>query len=188
MLATRMVRFSDLVDRFLYRPDEEVGAALAFAPEIERAVVSAATESLDDYFAFEVAGERCAVPMARLREVLKVGPVTELPRAAPPVLGLLAVRGEMLPLYDPKHALGLGGTAPVLWGAGDVARAARILLVRDPDGDAGLLVDRVVGTLRLCRERIEPPPARWAERRAVAGVAHGEGARTLLLDVAEVLV
>lgn len=139
-----MARFADMVERFLFRPDEDVGTFLELAPQVEDTSAAAAAETPEEFLAFELSGETYALPMAAVREILKVSAVTEIPRAQKNVFGLIKVRGEMLPLYDVKVALRLADVAPVVWGPADLPRPARVVLVRDPEGDAGILVDRVM--------------------------------------------
>ena len=123
-----------------------------------------------------------------MREILKVSAVTEVPRAQKNVIGLINVRGEMLPLYDVKTVLRLALGAPVVWGPADLPRAARIVLVRDPEGDAGILVDRVVGSVKLSLSRLEAPPTTLGpEKNPVAGLARKDGILYILLDVEEAL-
>lgn len=179
-------RFPELLERFFYRPDEAVGAFLELAPEVE-AVEAAADEIPEEFLAVTLAGETYAVPIAAVREILKVGAVTEVPRAAPSLLGLLNVRGEMLPLYDVTVRLRLAEAPPTVRGAADVPRAARVVLLKDPAGDAGVLVDGVLGVVQLLASRLEPAPALGGERNAITGLARRDGQLFILLDVEEVL-
>lgn len=180
-------RFVDLVERFLFRPDEDVGAFLELSPAVDDTPAASAEESLEEFLAFVLSGETYALPVAAVREVLKVSAVTEIPRAQPNVVGLINVRGEMLPLYDVKVALRLAPAAPVVWGPADLPRAARVVLVRDQEGDAGILVDRVVGSVKLSLARLEAPPTLGPEKNAIAGLARKDGTLYILLDVEQAL-
>ena len=110
-------RFDTLLDRFFYRPDEDEGPYLANAPRVERER-SAMEETPEEFLAFSLEGETYAVPIHAVREILKVTAVTEIPRAAKNVIGLINVRGEMLPLYDVKTRLKLATATPPVRGAG----------------------------------------------------------------------
>jgi purine-binding chemotaxis protein CheW len=180
-------RFAELLDRFFYRPDEDVGAFLELAPEVEQAPEAVVDEVPEDFLAFELGGETYAVPIATVREVLKVGDVTEVPRSAPDLLGLINVRGEMLPLYDVKTRLGLADAPPVVRNHQDVPRGARIVLIRSPEGDAGVLVDRVKGVVKLVLSRLESAPHLGLERDAVAGLGRKDGQLYILIDLEQAL-
>lgn len=176
-----------MLARFLYRPDEEVGAFLTLAPEMEGVPEAPAEEEPEEFLAFELSGETYAVPIAAVREILKVTDVTEVPRAAPGVVGLINVRGEMLPLYDVKLRLRLAD-APVQVRSGrELPRETRVVLFMDPEGDAGVLVDRVLGVVKLALSRLESAPAFGAPRDAVAGLGRHEGRLYILLDLEQAL-
>ena len=182
-----MARFADMVERFLFRPDEDVGPFLELAPQVEDSGAAETAETPEEFLAFELSGETYALPVAAVREILKVSAVTEIPRAQKNVIGLINVRGEMLPLYDVKVALRLADAAPVVWGPADLPRPARVVLVRDPEGDAGILVDRVVGSVKLSLSRLESPPTLGSEKNAIAGLARKDGTLYILLDVEQAL-
>jgi purine-binding chemotaxis protein CheW len=179
--------FAELVERFLYRPDEQVGPFLELAPEAEAIARPTNVEIPEEFLAFELSGELYAVPIAAVREILKVTHVTEVPRAEKNLIGLINVRGEMLPLYDVKVRLHLSQRLPIVRGADDVTRTTRIVLMRELEGDAGVLVDRVVGVVKLSLSRLEAPPALGADRNGIAGLARKDGQLFILLDVEQAL-
>ncbi len=181
-----MARFDDLLDRFFYRPDENVGAWLELAPEIADSIEEL-EELPEEFLAFELSTETYAVPIGAVREILKVPLITSVPRVAEHVLGVMNVRGEMLPVYDLKQRLNLDSTPHRVSGPADVSRETRVVLLKDPEGDAGILVDRVRGVVRLLLSKLEPAPSLGAERRAVAGLGRKDGQLYILLDVEQAL-
>jgi purine-binding chemotaxis protein CheW len=62
----------------------------------------------------QVDQEVYALPMEFLREVIAQPRITRLPTAPPTILGLVNVRGEIVPLFDVAALLGTGriSTAP----------------------------------------------------------------------------
>jgi purine-binding chemotaxis protein CheW len=179
--------FAALLDQFFYRPDEDVGAFLELAPGSDRGVEHVVEETPEEFLAFVLEGETYAVPIAAVREILKVTTVTELPRAKASVVGLINVRGEMLPLYDVKTRLHLAQRPPVVRTAKDVGRSARIVLLKDLEGDAGILVDRVEGVVKLQLSRLEQAPGLGIERNAIAGLGRRDDHLFILLDVEQAL-
>jgi purine-binding chemotaxis protein CheW len=175
-------RFEAQLTRFFYQPDEDVGAWLELAPEIAEAG-EVVDELPEEFLAFELGAEVYAVPIGAVREILKVPAITGVPRVAEHVLGVMNVRGEMLPVYDLKQRLRLVEVPQRVTGPADVARECRVVLLKDPEGDAGILVDRVQGVVRLPLSKLEPAPNLWADRRAVAGLGRADGNLYILLDV-----
>lgn len=179
--------FAALLDRFFYRADEEVGPFLELAPEIDASLHAETEEQPEEFLAFVLEAETYAVPIAAVREILKVTDVTEVPRAAKNVIGLINVRGEMLPLYDVKVRLRLAADKPALRSQADVPRSARIVLIHDLAGDAGVLVDRVEGVVKLQLSRLEEAPDLGLERAPIAGLGRHESGMIILLDVEQAL-
>jgi len=80
-----------------------------------------------------IGGVELRVPTARVREVAVVGALTPVPSAPARVVGLMQLRGQMLPLVH----LGAGQAPP---------RPGDALLVLEEGGmRAGLCVDEVLG-------------------------------------------
>jgi purine-binding chemotaxis protein CheW len=179
-------RFDDLLERFFYSPDEDVGAWVELAPEISDSVTEV-EELPEEFLAFELDDETYAVPIGAVREILKVPQITSVPRVAKQVLGVMNVRGEMLPVFDLKHCLHLEDAPRRVTGPGDVARESRVVLLKDAEGDAGILVDRVKGVVRLMLSKLEPAPALGTGGNAVAGIGRKDGELFILLDVDEAL-
>lgn len=179
--------FADLLDRFFYRPDEAIGAFLELAPHTEGAQHRVEEEAPEEFLAFVLESETYAVPIAAVREILKISDVTEIPRSRDNLIGLINVRGEMLPLYDVKVRLRLAQQLPVVRTSKDVARSARVVILRDPAGDAGVLVDRVVGVVKLQLSRLEEAPQLGIDRNAIAGLGRRDDELFILLDVEQAL-
>jgi len=81
----------------------------------------------------------------------------------------------------------LADKAPVVTGPADLPRSARVVLVRDELGDAGVLVDGVDEVVKLLASRFEAPPAGTTDRDAIVGLARKGDGLYILLDVARVL-
>jgi purine-binding chemotaxis protein CheW len=185
-------RFEELLEEFFYRPDEDPGPLLDLPPA-ERLSTGSAEHDQLELLTFSLGRERYAVPVELVREIVRVPSLTELPNTAPDLLGVMSLRGEVLPVYEPKLRLGLSGLPPRLAGPdarpGEVGKAARVVVLHAPDGDAGLLVDQVSEVLRLRLDDLERPPpgVGGAQRPWVAGLARrGEG-WVVLLDISQVL-
>lgn len=79
-----------------------------------------------------------AVPSAVAQEIVTFKDLTALPGAAPHLRGLLALRGEVLPVVDPGILSGGGPT-----------EADRVIVLRPSRGAFALLTTRVLGVLSL---------------------------------------
>jgi purine-binding chemotaxis protein CheW len=97
-----------------------------------------------------------ALPVERVREIVRMRPITPVPRVPAAVRGVLSLRGEIVQVIDLRQRLGL---APSLV----EGRHNRIVVLHGGDGQmTGLLVDRVSEVLRLSDEDLRPPTGRDA--------------------------
>jgi purine-binding chemotaxis protein CheW len=130
--------------------------AMAFATEETylRAMDGPAAKPTRAVLTFVVGGETYGVDILHIREIIKMRDITEVPRMPAFLLGVISVRGLVIPVIDLRARLRLDDTP--------LTRAARILVV-DRDGEPfGLLCDAVTGVVRFTEAEIEPPPSTLA--------------------------
>jgi purine-binding chemotaxis protein CheW len=184
-------RFAALLDDFFYRPDEDVAGLHDFAAGSDGTQSSVPEEVPEEYLAFRLEGECYAVPIRVVREISKVPPLTEIPRAEAHLLGVMNLRGELLPAYDIKVRLRLAERAPVVAGpdAPPPPRDARILVLRTESGPAGVWVDGVSGVVKLKPSMLEaaPPGLRSGDRDCVVGIGRRGSTLYILLDAEQAL-
>jgi chemotaxis signal transduction protein len=65
-----------------------------------------------EVLAFALCGEEYGIDILRLREIIRTRPITEVPRAPSFVLGVIGVRGEVLPVIDLRLRLRLRHPRP----------------------------------------------------------------------------
>ena len=106
-------------------------------------------ETIQQLLCFELAGSPYAVPVERVREIVRMRPVTPVPRTPKEVCGVISLRGEMIELIDLRLRLGLGSVEP--------SRQTRIIVIKTQDDEVvGLLVDAVREVLRVTDDAIQP--------------------------------
>jgi purine-binding chemotaxis protein CheW len=98
----------------------------------------------------EISGQKFAIDIMSVREIRGWTASTRLPQAPAHVLGMINLRGSVLPVIDFSSRLGLGDSAP---------DAASVVIVAEiGDRVAGLLVDAVCDILTLGEGMLQPPP------------------------------
>jgi purine-binding chemotaxis protein CheW len=95
---------------------------------------------------FRLGLERFAVPVSELRHVVTIERVTRVPGASRDLLGLIHVRGELVPLVDTGRLLRSPLESP----------APRQALLCRTGGKLALAVDEVLEITRLCPEDLRP--------------------------------
>lgn len=115
---------------------------------VDRPAANAQTPAVHELLAFDVASTHYALPIACVRGVVRLPPVTEVPRSPERVLGVIKVRGQVTTLIDLRRLLRLPHAPPLA--------TARVLLVEHGSEVLGLLVDAVLRIHRLKHDEIEP--------------------------------
>jgi len=103
-----------------------------------------------EMLSFRLGGEEYAVPVADVREVLKTIQLTTVPNTPAYILGVMSLRGTMLPIIDLCRRFGLP--------AGVQDEKSRIVVVNSAGEEVGLLVDRVTGVFSILPDEIKPAP------------------------------
>jgi purine-binding chemotaxis protein CheW len=134
-----------------------------------------------EYLAFRLAGDVYAVQIARISEILKPPPMTEVPRAHPSIIGIVSVRGRLVTVVDLRRRFRLP--------EGHIDGRTRILLIEREDEQIGLLVDEVLQVYRLADSEIEPANVLGGDQPAhIIGIGRPEeGGVIVLVDLMSVL-
>src|SRR5215813_15531611 len=96
---------------FRYHPEEDVSGLIELPQSPLEPDPAARGEELQ-LLAFGLGSDEYAVPLSTVTEILRARRLTEIPRARPPLLGILNLRGTITPVYDPALRLGLLSTVP----------------------------------------------------------------------------
>ena len=143
--------------------------------------------SRSEFLAFRMADEVYAVPIAYVKEILKLPPLTEVPRAPADVMGVISVRGRIVTVRDLRRRMRLA-EAPA-------TRRSRILLAElSPEQGGtgervGLFVDEVLHVYRLSETEIESAANVLGGELAeyVAGIGRQAGEMIILVDLRPIL-
>lgn len=100
-----------------------------------------------EFLTFVLTQQIYALPLSGVREILKLPPITEVPRAPNDILGIISVRGRVTTVVDLRRRLSLEEAGP--------SKHVRVLLVDTGKEIIGLLVDRVLAVIRLGEEEVE---------------------------------
>lgn len=148
-------------------------------------------EGLVQLCVVRIGAESWAIDLRRVDEILRVPPVTAVPRAPAFLAGVVKLRGEVLPVVDTRARLGVPpGLVDARTPSGKAKRTERLLVCRIGRRRVGFVVDAVTQVRRVPRTTLRAAPlaSRPGQAPHVLGVV-GEGeALTLLLDVKALLV
>jgi purine-binding chemotaxis protein CheW len=159
-------------------------------PDRTKAPETSANSQILALLAFQVAGQRCGLPVTRVVRIIEMVAITRLPGAPDPIQGIINVRGKTAPVMDLRHRFGLPRPAYGLH--------TPIILVEVSDNGRllGLIVDEVEDVLHLPAESLEMAqtivPAELAGQMTaqtahLVGVAKMDRQMILVLDVRALL-
>ncbi|GFE82676.1 chemotaxis protein CheW [Steroidobacter agaridevorans] len=121
------------------------------------------------------------VDILRVREIRGWTPVTPVPETPPHVLGVLNLRGAIVPVIDLRTRLGLPAVA------GTATTVIVVLTVVGSQGrrDFGLVVDAVSDVSHLNQNDVQPTPSgiTLGDRNSVPALATLGERMILLLDI-----
>jgi len=110
--------------------------------------------SSQQYVTFSLGDELFGVEVTKTREILSLTPVTKVPQTPDYLLGVINLRGQVVPVVDMRLKLGLP--------AGDETEDTCIIVVDvQVDGETitvGALADAVREVMDIRSDQIEPPP------------------------------
>ncbi len=104
----------------------------------------------NELIVIEIAGQKFAIDIMSVREIRGWSASTRLPHAPSHVLGMINLRGSVLPVVDFASRLGLGVSDP--------HTASVVIVAEVQDRVVGLLVDSVCDILTLGEGMLQPTP------------------------------
>ena len=132
------------------------------------------THAITRYCSFALGDRLFGIDVTRIQEILRWQPLTRVPLAPRSVVGLINLRGEIVPAIDVRDALGLAPS--------EVPEPINVVL-RTPDGPVSLLVDRVDDVLELDREfDLGPEAFTGPARELIRGLFELDDRLLLILD------
>ena len=137
------------------------------------------TNQENSLVAFLVGDVRYAVPIGVVREIVLPMPLTILPHTPDGLAGVADHRNEVLPIVDLRMRFGVPP-------ASAASRKTKWILVTVEGRTFGLVVDDVLGVLRVSMEDFRPPPdlGAGARARAIASVTAQDKLLVFVLDLA----
>jgi purine-binding chemotaxis protein CheW len=137
------------------------------------------------YLTFALAEEEYGLPVLRVREIIKMMDITEVPQVPSHVKGVLNLRGKVIPVIDLRLKFGFAQvevTSRTCIIVVEVALASSRVMM-------GIIVDHVSEVLNIMADEIEQTP-QFGDRVAtdyMKGVAKVKGTVKILLDLDRVL-
>lgn len=133
------------------------------APQIEKMVV------------FRLAGRAFGIDVDRVREIRGWQPTTELPQSADHMLGVINLRGAIVPVFDLQARLGFGRNA--------IGLASVVVVADFGDRMIGILADAVSDIVEILPGELLPTPADCCDAALLHGLIARDNEIIGLLDL-----
>ena len=137
------------------------------------------------YLTFNLADEEYGIAILKVKEIIGMMPVTQVPKTPEYVKGVVNLRGKVIPVTDLRLKFGL----PEI----DYTERTCIIVIEINGQNGtilvGIVVDAVSEVLNIKAEEIEPAPAfgDTLDTGFILGMAKTEEGVKILLDIDEVL-
>jgi purine-binding chemotaxis protein CheW len=130
---------------------------------------------------FRIGRETFGLPIATVREIVRVPEITSVPNAPDYIEGVINLRGRIIPVVDLRKRF---GEQP-----GQANKRNRIVVVEMERRSIGLLVHSASEVLKIPPSEIEAPQNVFPEGELsyITGVAKLKGRLVILLDLSRVL-
>jgi purine-binding chemotaxis protein CheW len=131
---------------------------------------------------FILGREEYGVEVRLVQEIIRVTPITRVPRTPGFIKGVINLRGRVIPVIDLKAKLGLGEVETG-------SKKARIVVANLDGRLFGLLVDAASQVQKIPGSAVEPVPEEVVEvdSNSLRGVAKLEGRLVILMDLKRAL-
>lgn len=137
--------------------------------------------ALSQFLAFQLGNEEYALDINQISEIIKPRDYTDIPRVPDFILGLISLRGVVVPIFDLRQRFQMGRV--------ELSSASRIIVSHENGITAGLLVDRINQVVKIAADRIEPPPSviTGVDRNLISGIGRYQGRMIIMLNLTSVL-
>ena len=134
-----------------------------------------------EFVTFTAGGQSFSLDITHVREIRRWTQVTPLPHAPKEVLGVMNLRGSVIPIYDLSARFGLGPTA-------ESPRNVVVVAMID-NQTVGLLVEAVSEILSVSRDQIQETPdlRNDSAKQSITGLIPVDTGMTRVIDLTEVI-
>jgi len=130
---------------------------------------------------FGLADEVYGIEITKVREIILISEITQIPQTPHYVKGLINLRSTVIPVIDLRSLFGLP--------EGEKTDESRIMVLQASGKTVGIMVDAVSEVLRVKKDQIVPPPPTVAGlgREYLTGLVKLEKQLLILLNIEKIL-
>lgn len=130
--------------------------------------------------AFRLNEELVGVPIEQIIEITNNRDLTPVPKAPSFVIGVMNLRGKIVPVINLKEHLKIPYEIPE-----DIYQKNKIVILETPKGEVGVIVDEIVGSVKFPESDVLPEPIGTVgiDVKFISGVVQLDRELLILLNV-----
>jgi purine-binding chemotaxis protein CheW len=131
---------------------------------------------------FKVGSEEYGIEILKVQEILKLPKITKLPKSADFILGLIDLRGKVIPIIDLSLKFGISDQVS------GQTKNLRAIVVNINNKKVGLAIDAVSHVIKVDNKDIEPAPpiVKGISGRYIVGIAKVDKGFVIILDINQI--
>lgn len=139
------------------------------------------TNELAQYIVIRIGEEQYGIDIKYIDNIVRLPQITRVPKVPPHFLGVINLRGEVIPVMSLRIKMGLEADNPT--------KDTRIIIIKMAQYEAiGMMVDSVKEVVNLSSEQIESTGSDMKDEAAyVRGIGKHDGGLISLLDLELIL-
>jgi len=128
---------------------------------------------------FRIGTEEYGIDILQVQEILKVPKITKLPKSMAHVLGVIDLRGKVIPIIDLGKKFGI---------VADLINSSRAIVVDINGKQVGLAIDSVSHVTKVDTGDVEPPPpvVKGISGKYIVGIAKLKTGFIVILDINQI--
>jgi len=138
-------------------------------------------KEIRQYIAFTIGSEKYGLDLMEIDSIERLSPITRVPKSKDFVLGVINLRGNIIPVIDTRKIIGFPPKTH--------DEQTRIIIAKYEDCSIGILVDNVINILEVAEDQIQGRDEVFEDKsqELVAGLIKIESEIVLILDLQKIL-
>jgi purine-binding chemotaxis protein CheW len=138
-------------------------------------------KELKEFLCFKLGDEEYAIEITIAREIIKMRDITEVPKTADFIMGIVSIRGVVVPVFDIKKLLNIEDEK--------ISITSKFVLLNHNGETVSICVDGITNIAKISLNEIEATPLNvsGAKQEFIRGVAIIGGRMIRILEIEKIL-